>query len=136
MQGTFVFEQTRDTRVLSLPLSTRPLSPFVSSWNNRRCVFTSLPLLRLSTLPILSVSFLPPLFPSFFLCIVSQWWTPPSPPDPSSWGPGGLKCHSFSSCARFHAPKEYHPLPFFLSIFSSLSSSIYLPCSPALSSTE
>lgn len=62
-----VFEQTRDTRVLSLPLSTRPLSPFVSSWNNRRCVFTSLPLLRLSTLPILSVSFLsPPFFPPFF----------------------------------------------------------------------
>lgn len=61
-----VFEQTRDTRVLSLPLSTRPLPPFVSSWNNRRCVFTSLPLLRLSTLPILSVSFLPPPFSLLF----------------------------------------------------------------------
>lgn len=71
----------------------------------------------LSTLPSPSVSTLvnPRSFSSlsFFLCIISQWSPPRTAGDTTSPSPdapypcrGGLKCHSFSSCARFRAPKE------------------------------
>lgn len=119
----------RHATLVSLHPSIIHLS-FPAPWNTA-AVFTSDPFPRLAPDSLCLVLTLFPLLP-LLLCIVSQWWTtpspplrrlPPSPPDPSSWG--GLKCHSFSSCARFHAPKEsVFPFPSFsLSIFSLLLSS-------------
>lgn len=122
-----VFEQTRDTRV---PPSLYHPSLFSRAVEHRRCLyFRPLPPTRSRFSLSRSHAFPSPSSPSLYRftmvddALPPLRRLPPSPPDPSSWG--GLKCHSFSSCARFHAPKEsVFPFPsFFLSIFSLLLSS-------------
>lgn len=79
-----------------------------------------------------------PFFPPFLFVSFHNGGLPPSTPSTvASWPlvlARGLKCHSFSSCARFHAPKESLPPPsslsfslfFLLSLSLLLSSVIYL----------
>lgn len=88
---------------------------------------------------------LTPFFPPFFFVSFHNGGLPPSTPSTLASWPlvlgRGLKCHSFSSCARFHAPKESLPPPFLslhfffsLSLCSLLSSPIYPSIRSALCS--
>lgn len=127
-----VFEQTRDTRV-SPPL---PSVLYVSLHRGTPPLCLCFPpLLRLSTLPILSVSFLPLfslLFSLYRFTMVDSPLRrlPPSPPDPSSWAEDWSAIH-FRVARDSTRQKSHSLLPFFLSIFSSLSLSVL--CSPLLS---
>lgn len=72
-QGTLCLNR-HATLVFPLPYHPSSTSPFTVE--HRRCVFASLPS---SDFPRSRFSLFRsyPFFPSFFLCIVSQWWTPP-----------------------------------------------------------
>lgn len=123
-----VFEQTRDTRVPPPPIPLSSISLFPRRGTPPLSLLPTPPP-TFSTRSRFSLSrsyaFFSPSSPSLYRFTMVDdaplRRLPPSPPDPSSWG--GLKCHSFSSCARFHAPKEsvFPFLSFSLSIFFSLS---------------